>query len=392
MEVGGRRLESRAWVGQWWRWGACALLLVLLAGCGPSWKAEVVGPTGTPTFVDGRLLGELARFREEVDGQQSVSLDRILAQAGHRAVERVVVTAPDGTRRMWDWAATAEWAWWLADGRLRLAGEVWPVQQVEAFPPEMLRQVELEITDLAPTAAAALGLPPPAQCRGRALPVPPAGHVLVVILDGLGYQRYQEAQAAGLVPSLRALGPVRLGLTVYPSITPVATAALLTGAPPAVNGVDRSGIRSTGAETILDVVSRAGRRAVAVEGSSMPFNLRGAEVHLSGDRDGDGHTDDNVLSNTLAVLQEGMPDLLFVHFHGIDDAGHTYGPASPEQSARIVAVDQAMGTILGALPPDVLIIVLADHGQHPVQEDGRLGNHGTLGVPDMFIPVWVVSS
>jgi len=142
---------------------------------------------------------------------------------------------------------------------------------------------------------------------------------------------------------------------------------------------------------MLDVVAAAGRRAVAVEGESLAFNLRGAEVRLSGDRDGNGATDDNVLANALAVLQEGMPDLLWVHFHGVDDAGHTYGLGTPEERARVAVVDQAVGELLAALPPDVVVIILADHGQHPVEEEGGLGNHGQLIDRDMFIPVWVLS-
>jgi len=34
-----------------------------------------------------------------------------------------------------------------------------------------------------------------------------------------------------------------------------------------------------------------------------------------------------VLANALAVLDFSLPDLLWVHFHGVDDAGHTYARA-----------------------------------------------------------------
>lgn len=367
------------------------LILVLLVGCGASWQAEVLRPDGTALTLNSRFLGEQASFAEKVDGQPAVPLERILAQAGHRAVERVVLVGADGTRRELLWAEMDGRAWWRTDGQVQVGAATWSVQHVEAVAPELLGQVEVEIVDLAPTAAVALGLPLPAQATGRVLPLPPAGHALIVLLDGLGYLRYQEAAAAGQTPHLSGLGEPRLGLTAYPPVTVVATAALLTGAPPAVNGVDRRGIRTTAAQTLLEVVSAAGGHVVAVEGAELPFNLPGAEIRLSGDGDGDGHTDDNVLGNALAVLQEGMPDLFFVHFHGIDDAGHTYGPGSPEQDARIVAVDRAVGDLLAALPPDVLVIVLADHGMHPVREDGRRGDHGTLCALDMFVPVWIVA-
>jgi len=55
-------------------------------------------------------------------------------------------------------------------------------------------------------------------------------------------------------------------------------------------------------------------------------------------------------------------------------------------------VDSAVGQIIDALPENTLILILADHGQHLVEadEEGRLGNHGSLIESDMFIPIWVV--
>ncbi len=58
-------------------------------------------------------------------------------------------------------------------------------------------------------------------------------------------------------------------------------------------------------------------------------------MQLSGDRDGNGSTDDNVLANALASWSRKCPTCCYVHFHGIDDAGHTYGPGAPEEEAVI---------------------------------------------------------
>jgi predicted AlkP superfamily pyrophosphatase or phosphodiesterase len=137
------------------------------------------------------------------------------------------------------------------------------------------------------------------------------------------------------------------------------------------------------------VAAAGGLEVSAVEGEALAFNLLGAEIQLSGDRDGNGGTDDNVLANALTVLDAGMPDLFFVHFHGIDDAGHTYGPGTPEEEAKIREVDAAVGRLLEALPASTLVIIFADHGMHLVDEEGRLGNHGNLVERDMFIPIWV---
>jgi len=201
--------------------------------------------------------------------------------------------------------------------------------------------------------------------------------------------RYREALADELIPDLASLGEPLVGLTVYPPTTSVASAATLTGAGPAVTGVDRRGIRKTESETLFDVATAAGLEVEAVEGDALAFNLRNAEMQLSGDRDGNGSTDDNVLGNALAVLASGMPDLLWVHFHGIDDAGHAYGPGAPEEAAAVREVAAAVGQILDALPEDTVVIAFADHGMHTVQEEGRLGNHGHLIERDMLIPVFL---
>lgn len=366
-------------------WALLALALLALAGCSLGRETIVVAPDGSDFAVDRALLKSLEVFDEGL----GVPLDRLLWQAGHTVIERLVVTESGGARHEFDWPALADQAWWQPDGAVVIAGQELAADRIEATPPARLSDVQARITDLAATAAAALGLPAPAQSIGRVLDAPRAPQVTLVFLDGLGYLRYQEALGAGLIPNLSALGEPLLGLTAYPPSTRVGSAAMLTGAPPEVSGVDGRSIRSTEVETLFDVAAAAGLQVVAVEGEALSFNLRNAQVQLSGDRDGNGSTDDNVLANALAVLDEGMPDLFYVHFHGIDDAGHSYGPGAPEEEAAIREVDAAVGRLLEALPAETLVLLFADHGQHLVQEQERVGNHGHLIERDMFIPIWI---
>jgi len=368
-----------------------AALLFALFGCRPAWQVTLAGPDGQPFVVDRGVLEGWGDFVEEVDGRQLVPLERALVAGGHLVIDQLVTVGPDETHREFEWTTASGDAWWLDDGRLEIGGEVFPVSHLEVRPPALLGQAQASITDVAPTAARALGLPAPARATGRTLEVPPARHVLLLFLDGFGYVRYTEAVQEGLIPHLAALGEPLVGLTTYPPVTSASTASLLTGAPPDVHGADRRGIRKTEVETLFDVAAAAGLRVVAVEGEALAFNLRSAEAQLSGDRDGDGGTDDNVLANALAVLEAGMPDLFYVHFHGIDDAGHTYGPGAPEERKKIREVDAEVGQLIEALPPDTLVFIFADHGMHHVDELGRLGNHGHLVARDMFVPIWVVS-
>lgn len=374
--------------------GLLALVFLLgLTACGRDWEAAVVAPDGTAFAVDAGLLESLADFADE---EQGIPLERVLWTSGHYVVERVVIIEPGGARHQFEWSAVAADTWWQEKGRIAVGGESIPVSRLEVEPPALLGQVQADIRDIAPTAAGALGLPDPAEATGRALGSRRARHVLLLFLDGFGYVRYLEARDADLIPNLTAAGEPLLALTVYPPSTRVGTAALLTGALPEVNGADRRSVRQTEIETLFDIAAAAGLDVVAVEGEALAFNLRSADVQLSGDRDGNGSTDDNVLANALAVLacassactgDGGMPALFFVHFHGIDDAGHSYGPGAPEEESVIREVDAAVGELLRALPADSLAIIFADHGMHEVEEEGRLGNHGNLIAEDMFIPI-----
>lgn len=363
------------------------LICLILTACSGGWQTTIAGPGATETIITRAVWRDLREFAAD---EGSLPMERVLYANGYAVIETLTLTTPEGVTRAFEWPAVAEAAVWQPNGALILGGETLRASRLTVKSPALANAVTASLTDIAPTTAAALGLPTPAQATGRALTDTRASHVLLLFLDGFGYLRYTEARDAGLVPTLTALGEPAIGLSEYPPSTAIATAVMLTGAPPPINGTVIRGTRATDAETLFDVATQAGLRAVAIEGDALAFNLRHAEVILSGDRDGNGSTDDNVLANALAVLEAGMPDILWVHFHGIDDAEHTYGPNTPEDSAAITGVDAAVGEILAALPPDTLALIFADHGMHAVQEEGRLGNHGNLIARDMLVPVWMI--
>ncbi|MBN1661585.1 MAG: alkaline phosphatase family protein [Anaerolineae bacterium] len=381
--------DGRAWT----RWAVVLVVSLLLtaamASCAGSWDAALVRADGEIVVIDRGMLKSLVAPDEEE--AESVPLEHVLWNAGYQVIDKVIVVDDKGTRHEIEWGAdVAVDATWALDGEVTIGGKTVAPAQVEVVPAEVTGSIEASIVDVAPTAASALGLAAPAQATGNLLAAGTAEHVMLVFLDGFGYVRYLDALEQGVIPNLAALGEPLSGVTVYPPCTSVGSAAVLTGALPAVNGVAWRGIRKTEVETLFDVATAAGMQVVAVEGNALAFNLRNAEMTLSGDRDGNGSTDDNVWQNALAVLDAGMPDLFWVHFHGIDDAGHTYGPRTAEEEAAIHGVDAAVGELLAALPAGTMTIIFADHGMHTVEEEGRLGNHGHLIEEDMLIPIWIV--
>ncbi len=360
-------------------------LLAASAGCRPNWSFALEGLNDGKRAVNFTTWQAYDMFAEE----GALPLEQILYGEGARVLDSLTVRDEDGNVIEYDWAEAANLLQ-LGKNGLLVGGdnEIRP-DSILVVRSEWESLVEGHIYDIAATAAGALGISEPSLSTGEDLGGVPAESVLLLFLDGLGYIRYQEALDEGLIPALERLDRPLLGITTYPPVTAVSTASLLTGTEPSRHGVETRGIRTTDSETLFDVAREAGLQVVAVEGDALAFNLRGAEVMLSGDRDGNGGTDDNVLANTLSVLDKGMPDLLFVHFHGIDDQGHEVGPGAEPEEDKIREVDAAVGQILEALPAGTLVVIFADHGMHQVEEEGRRGNHGHLIPQDMLIPIWV---
>jgi hypothetical protein len=360
-------------------------LILVLGGCAPSWEISLNGPQGEEILLNYETWGAYADFA----GEEGIPLEQILYGYGHRIIDKVKFTDQEGKEWSYVWGDVAGGTWLQEDGEVVVNEQAIRPASLVVEPSPWISKIEASICDIAPSVAAVLGIPAPEIATGQALTSQPADHVLLLFLDGFGYVRYSEALEAGLILELARLDPPLVGITTYPPITTVSTASLLTGAEPLVHGVETRGIRETDQGTLLESAANANLQVVAVEGEALSFQLNGADFQLSGDRDGDGSTDDNVLANTLAIVEEGMPDVFLVHFHGIDDVGHEVGPGAALEEKKIREVDQAVGQILDRLPPDTLVVIIADHGMHKVEGEEREGNHGNLIERDMLIPIWI---
>ena len=247
-----------------------------------------------------------------------------------------------------------------------------------------------KIQDVTATAVYALGLEMDGL-YGTSLVDQTYEHVALIFLDGFSYKTYQQALSENLIPNIARDATVYQAITVYPPRTTTSSAALLTGLTPNESGVNITGVRTTEARTIFDAATEKGITSIAIEGESLAFNLRNTTPVLSGDRDNNGATDDNTFENAMGVLSEGVPDLAWIHFHGIDDLGHYTGPITDEVLDKVVEVDGYVGQILDILPENTLIIIFADHGMHYEyeyeEEEEKFGNHGNLIYEDMVVPI-----
>jgi len=315
-----------------------------------------------------------------------VPLGQLFYHAGLLWIDQVSLTLNDGKVVDFTWDKISDRAVISSSGEISIDDDSYSVRKIDVKTSAMAADTFYSIMDIAPTIAYAMGLPELPEAIGQ-VRVTRSGEwdqVVMILLDGFQFEKMQTMINDGSLPFLGQLDLLRKGVTVFPPITTSSTAAALTGTPPLINGVYGYGFRSTDVKTLFDLFAEKGRNVIAVEGASLSFNLRNSETILSGDRDGNGYSDDNVALNSLEIIHSRLPDLLFIHFHEIDDMGHSYGPESEQYESAAVRVDGYLKEIYTALPEKTFLIIFADHGMHSLEKGG---NHGTLVPADMIIPI-----
>lgn len=177
-------------------------------------------------------------------------------------------------------------------------------------------------------------------------------------------------------------------------------ASLWTGLYPPRHGVHDNGDQHLPppAWTLAERLQGRGWRTAAVVGAwvtaprwgfDQGFDRYDAELGVPADRLGwrVERPADEVIDRALTALGEGT-DLLWVHLF---DAHAPYAPPAPFDAlpdpydGELAFVDQQLGRLLQALPPDATIIVAGDHGEGLGEggeaEHGLLLSDGVLGVP-----------
>ena len=199
---------------------------------------------------------------------------------------------------------------------------------------------------------------------------------LIVILDGFGYEQFEEAKASGLIQYLGA-HTAQEASTVFIPVTNAGVAAILTGEGPDKNGVwyRQKDLKS---EDVFEAAAALGKKSVYVEGDKLIVKT-GVTPVLNADRNGDGNTDDEIFARIRDEMKKDAADLYVVHFHAIDDAGHAGEKA--KQAARIKEADAYVRALAEGF--DGRVIVTADHGMH---SEGAAMGHGAFLPRDMIVP------
>src|SRR5690606_23144783 len=145
------------------------------------------------------------------------------------------------------------------------------------------------------------------------------------------------------------------------------------------NGVHDRSVRDMRVPTIFDYALKANKKALLLEGDIKILNTE-IEPELHIDLNMDGDIDDEVYMTAMNKSQEEY-ELIFIHFDGIDDRGHEFGPLSYETMEYIRKVDTYLQEISKSW--NGRMILTADHGMHEYEDSG---SHGKCIYEDMVVP------
>ncbi|MCL2353257.1 MAG: alkaline phosphatase family protein [Defluviitaleaceae bacterium] len=206
--------------------------------------------------------------------------------------------------------------------------------------------------------------------------------VMLVVVDGWGWHMHQYF--ADVQPFLAAQNLLK-AYTVFPPYTPVAMSSIFTGELPNVHGVHDRATRVMNGQDIFDKARELGKSSIRVQGGVGIVQTSTTPI-LIPNRDNPFDTDQAVLDATLSRVDGA--DFMFVHFNVIDATAHTYGPYSPQNREAMAFVDDALSQLAEAWGG--VMIITADHGQHHLGQDGRMGDHLWISHEDIFVPYIII--
>ena len=208
------------------------------------------------------------------------------------------------------------------------------------------------------------------------------GKVMVIEIDGLGYEAYQQFVQS--CPTLKAFH-AQAARTVMPSISNVALAGILCAQTPDKTGVVKRDDRELAVKDMFTAAKEMNKSCAMIEGQSSLVNLN-MEQTLNADQNGNG-TDDEVQKSALAAVSSGT-DMIYVHFHGVDDIGHADGPLSAQAFAKAKELDGYIAALKQKFFGSIILI--SDHGMHETNAAQESGEHGAFMPSDMIVPLGIL--
>ncbi len=204
-------------------------------------------------------------------------------------------------------------------------------------------------------------------------------HVVVIGLDGMGGRGVARADTPNMHALMHSGAWTLKARSVMPSSSSPNWASMIMGA-----GPDRHGVTSNDWQPYrheVDPVAVGSGGIFPTIFGVMRDQRPDAVMGVFHDWDGFGrlletnapnvlrHVKDALETSVAAIdyLKKARPNFLFLHFDGIDHAGHGFGWTSVQYDKEVAMVDSLIGAILQAIDDagmtdSTIVLVTADHG------------------------------
>jgi hypothetical protein len=227
-----------------------------------------------------------------------------------------------------------------------------------------------------------------------AFDLPQSARYVVVLIDGLGWNLLRRAaREAPYLASL--LGGAQPITSAVPSTTVTSLASLGTGLPPGQHGLVGYTSRVPATGEILNALTWESDPSPAAYQSKPTFFERATEtgiavttVALTRFR-GTGLTeaalrgavfvpyaDDSAEELKIALIAEaalrGDRSVVYAYERELDHRGHVHGCSSATWLEHLARIDLMCERLRAALPPQVTLIITADHGMIDIPADQRI--------------------
>lgn len=249
------------------------------------------------------------------------------------------------------------------------------------------------LADLLPAVGHLLGVPRlPDRGRWLSEVLPPVDHVILLLVDGLGYRQLERhAELAPALSTMREFGPLT---APFPATTAVSLTSLGTGLMPGMHGIVATSFRLEEGISLAPlqwtdspnpiaiqpeptIFERAVSAGIQVVSAASPEHrasgltraaLRGGEYQ--GARSAAEQV--RIVARSIAAARSaGRRSLTYVYWAALDRAGHAHGVSSGAYRAALREADQLAERLTGECGPDTILVTTADHGLIDVPDERR---------------------
>ena len=242
------------------------------------------------------------------------------------------------------------------------------------------------LADVLPAVSHALGVDAGMPDPGLALPEAP-GYV-VFLVDGLGYELLRDHPEEAPFLAAHLDGPVTAGV---PTTTATSLTSFGTGLVPGSHGVVGFTTRIPGTNDLLNALMWSSKvdphewqphptafaRLAAAGVHTTVVNkrdFRNSGLTVAGSRGAEFVGADRV-GERLAAAQAAaaqQPSLTYLYDGDLDWTGHRYGVDSPQWEQQLSMIDAAAEHLRDTLPPEVRVVIVADHGMVDSPPESRV--------------------